>query len=146
MSKSAEPRAEQQARLIAMPRRESFSASAKERRAEKAFQRQQKSAVFSRLRCKVMKNNTGRQFSGHRVDTSKQKVDTSKQKVDTPNPKSGLPNPKSGLQKTKSGLQNAKSGVEPPQKSTKKRGIPLIREVHLLLYLTQLSEVIIPNV
>ena len=32
MSKSAEPRAEQQARLIAMPRRESFSASAKERR------------------------------------------------------------------------------------------------------------------
>ena len=31
-SKSAEPRAEQQARLIAMPRRESFSASAKERR------------------------------------------------------------------------------------------------------------------
>ena len=34
MSKSAEPRAEQQARLIAMPRRESFSASAKERRAE----------------------------------------------------------------------------------------------------------------
>ena len=32
MSKSAEPRAEQQARLIAMPRRESFSAIAKERR------------------------------------------------------------------------------------------------------------------
>ena len=31
-SKSAEPRAEQQARLIAMPRRESFSAPAKERR------------------------------------------------------------------------------------------------------------------
>ena len=114
MSKSAEPRAEQQARLIAMPRRESFSASAKERRAEKAFQRQQKSAVFSRLRCKVMKNNTGRQFSGHRVDTSKQKVDT-------PNPKSGLPNPKSGLQNTKSGLQNAKSGVEPPPKVNKQK-------------------------
>ena len=31
-SKSAEPRAEQQARLIAMPRREIFSAPAKERR------------------------------------------------------------------------------------------------------------------
>ena len=86
-----------------------------------------------------MKNNTGRQFSGHRVDTSKQKVDTQNQK-------SGLQKHKSGLQNTKSGLQNAKSGVEPPQKSTNKKGIPLIREVHLFIYLTQLSEVIIPNV
>ena len=61
-----------------------------------------------------MKNNTGRQFSGHRVDTSKQKVDTQ-------NPKSGVQNPKSGLQKTKSGLQNAKSGVEPPPKVNKQK-------------------------
>ena len=34
MSKNAEPRAEQQACLIAMPRRESSSAPAKDRRAE----------------------------------------------------------------------------------------------------------------
>ena len=121
MSKNAEPRAEQQARLIAMPRRESFSASAKERRAEKAFQRQQKSAVFSRLRCKVMKNNTGRQFSGHRVDTSKQKVDSQTPKVD------------SKIQKVDSKTPKVESNH--PQKSTnKKRHTPHSRSTPLYIY------------
>ena len=125
--KSAEPRAVQQARLIAMPRRESFSASAKERRAEKAFQRQQKSAVFSRLRCKVMKNNTGRQFSGHRVDTSKQKVDTSKQKVDSQTPKVD-----SKIQKVDSKTPKVESNH--PQKSTnKKRHTPHSRSTPLYM-------------
>ena len=140
--KSAEPRAEQQARLIAMPRRESFTASAKERRAE--------SRATSSLDCyaearKLFSISKRAPFSpgcdaklwriiqvGNLVDTEW----TPRNKKWTPKPQKWTPKYKKWTPKYKKWTpKRQKWSRTTPKSQQTKRGIPLIREVHLFIYI-----------
>ena len=113
-SKSAEPRAEQQARLIAMPRRESFSASAKERR------------FLSISTTKLQRNTHVWKIveSEWRVKNEKWRV---RGKKWTPKAKKWTPKAKKWNRKSqKVESQEPKSGEQ------KKRGMPLINEAYLV--------------